>query len=309
VGGDRYGIEVPARVVTDGFAYYVEAWDNAENGPARSGAPELPHAVIIEEPAPAAVAAGVDVATPRPGSAVEAAFHTGATAAGSPLPPALSPGAPVPAAFARPRSDTPWTLTALLGGERSSEQSYTDSIVLGRIGLEASRWYAGNWLFSGSADWRSYRQQYIPFNAVPRTRVTTDENRFDLAATAGYDLGSFLVSGGSLELLPLLGAQYIGASNTGFGFDMLGPVAGLRASWTFSRFTVRALGTYTYNLTQDSGPNAFLSPLGSLNGRAGLQVRLTPAYAVELDYVGDGIRFEHVWRIAHGAVFGFSTTF
>src|SRR2546421_9844389 len=52
VGGDRYGGEVPARAVTGGFAYYIEAWDNAENGPARSGAPELPHAVGIDSPTP-----------------------------------------------------------------------------------------------------------------------------------------------------------------------------------------------------------------------------------------------------------------
>src|SRR5205823_4393483 len=121
VGGDGYGIEVPARSVTDGFAYYLEAWDNAENGPARSGAPELPHAVVIDDP-PAAVSAGVDVAQPRPGPVIEAAFQTGGPSRnGSMLLPALS-GAPQ--AAVQPRIATPWTVTAILGGERSSE-SYT----------------------------------------------------------------------------------------------------------------------------------------------------------------------------------------
>src|SRR5438445_8788447 len=90
VGGDRYGGEVPARAVTDGFAYYIEAWDNAENGPARSGAPELPHAVGIDDPTPAAVSAGVEVAPPPPGPAVEAALPPRAiSATPSPLPTSL----------------------------------------------------------------------------------------------------------------------------------------------------------------------------------------------------------------------------
>ena len=60
VGEDQFGVEVPAKSVTDGFAYYIEAYDTSENGPARAGAPELPNAVVIEEapaPKPLAVAA------------------------------------------------------------------------------------------------------------------------------------------------------------------------------------------------------------------------------------------------------------
>src|SRR5437764_2923370 len=135
VGGDRYGIEVPARAVTEGFAYYLEAWDNAENGPSRSGAPELPHAVVIDDPSPAAVSAGVDVAQPRPGPVVEAAFQIGGQAGNaSLLPPALT-GAPAAGARAgaQSRIATPWMVTAILGGERSNEQSYTDSVLVGRI--------------------------------------------------------------------------------------------------------------------------------------------------------------------------------
>jgi len=43
---------VPSKDVNDGFAYYLEAYDNNDNGPARSGAPELPNAVAVEEPPP-----------------------------------------------------------------------------------------------------------------------------------------------------------------------------------------------------------------------------------------------------------------
>lgn len=51
-GEDTYGIQVPSKDVNDGFAYYLEAYDNNDNGPARSGAPELPNAVAVEEPPP-----------------------------------------------------------------------------------------------------------------------------------------------------------------------------------------------------------------------------------------------------------------
>ena len=312
VGGDRYGGEVPARAVTDGFAYYIEAWDNAENGPARSGAPELPHAVVIDDPTPAAVSAGVEVAPPPPGPVVEAAFQPGAIAATpSPLSSAVVPvpGArPLPSA--QSRIETPWTLTALLGGERSHEASYTDSLVLGRIGIEGTRSFATNWFVALSGDWRTSHQQYAPFNGPPASRVTVDENRFDFSAAGGYDLGALLVEDGRLELTPMGGLQFLTARNEGFPFDLLGPSVGLRASWSLPPFTLRAVGSYTYNLTKDSsGPNAFLSPVSAVGIRAGLQFRMSPAYAVEADYVGDAIEFEHVWRIGHGAVLGFSRSF
>jgi len=106
------------------------------------------------------------------------------------------------------------------------------------------------------------------------------------------------------------GLQFLTARNEGFPFDLLGPSVGLRASWSLPPFTLRAVGSYTYNLTKDSsGPNAFLSPVSALAIRAGLQFRMSPAYAVEADYVGDAIEFEHVWRIGHGAVLGFSRSF
>ena len=49
---DGYSVEVPAQAVNDGLAYYLEAYDNDDNGPARSGAPEKPNAVVVEDPAP-----------------------------------------------------------------------------------------------------------------------------------------------------------------------------------------------------------------------------------------------------------------
>jgi hypothetical protein len=305
-GGDEYGVEVPARAVTDGFAYYLEAWDNSENGPGRSGAPELPHAIILEEPAPAVVSTGASVAVARPldGDTVAASFNPvpaphGASRMGT---------VPVPTPSA-PRGPGAWTLTALLGGQRSHEQSYTDSVTLGRIGLDGTRRFGQGWFIAASADWRSYRQQYLPFRGAG-TRVSVDENRFDLALTGGYDLGALSPGSGRLELIPVGGFQLLTARNDGFTFDILGPTAGLRASWTVAPFTARAIAACTYNLNKDSGgPNAFLSPVAAFAVRAGVQIHLTPAYAVELDYVGDAIEFEHVRRVGHGAVIGFSTSY
>src|SRR5229473_2353182 len=45
-----YALEVPAALVNvDALEYYIEAWDNAGNGPARVGSPESPLPVKVEE--------------------------------------------------------------------------------------------------------------------------------------------------------------------------------------------------------------------------------------------------------------------
>ncbi|TMA25455.1 MAG: PEGA domain-containing protein [Deltaproteobacteria bacterium] len=83
VGEDQYGIEVPAKAVNDGFAYYLEAYDNNENGPARSGAAELPNSVAVEEaPRPVLAAVATEavkvipaVSTTAPKPALPAAEH------------------------------------------------------------------------------------------------------------------------------------------------------------------------------------------------------------------------------------------
>ena len=45
-----YALDVPAQLVSaDGLEYYIEAWDNAGNGPSRVGSPESPLPVKVEE--------------------------------------------------------------------------------------------------------------------------------------------------------------------------------------------------------------------------------------------------------------------
>ena len=73
IGEDQYGIEAPAKAVNDGFAYYLEAYDNNDNGPARSGAPELPHSVSVEDAPP-----------PRPPASVVAVAIEGASGRSAP---------------------------------------------------------------------------------------------------------------------------------------------------------------------------------------------------------------------------------
>jgi hypothetical protein len=46
----EYALDVPAALVSvDALEYYIEAWDNAGNGPARAGSPESPLPVKVEE--------------------------------------------------------------------------------------------------------------------------------------------------------------------------------------------------------------------------------------------------------------------
>ena len=45
-----YSLEIPAALVNvDGLEYYLEAWDNAGNGPARAGSSESPLSIKVEE--------------------------------------------------------------------------------------------------------------------------------------------------------------------------------------------------------------------------------------------------------------------
>jgi hypothetical protein len=45
-----YAVEIPPALVSvDALEYYIEAWDNAGNGPTRAGSPESPLAVKVEE--------------------------------------------------------------------------------------------------------------------------------------------------------------------------------------------------------------------------------------------------------------------
>ena len=118
IGEDQYGIEVPAKAVNDGFAYYLEAYDNNDNGPARSGAPELPNAVAVEDAPP-----------PKPPAAVIAAALEPAVLSGKNAPEAALPGSD--ANFAEGRAPSQNTL------QPKSQSHLLSYIMIGGVAASA----------------------------------------------------------------------------------------------------------------------------------------------------------------------------
>jgi len=57
IGGDDYTATIPASMTTSDLEYYVEAYDQYGNGPARSGAPNVPYALRLADAGPPPVAA------------------------------------------------------------------------------------------------------------------------------------------------------------------------------------------------------------------------------------------------------------
>jgi len=57
IGADDYTATIPAAMTTSDLEYYVEAFDQYGNGPARSGAPNVPYALKVMDASPAAVPA------------------------------------------------------------------------------------------------------------------------------------------------------------------------------------------------------------------------------------------------------------
>jgi hypothetical protein len=56
IGGDDYTATIPAAMTTSDLEYYVEAFDRFGNGPARSGAPNVPYVLRLTEPGPPPIA-------------------------------------------------------------------------------------------------------------------------------------------------------------------------------------------------------------------------------------------------------------
>ena len=57
IGRDDYTATIPASMTTTDVEYFVEAYDQYGNGPARSGSPNVPYAMHVSDPALPAVAA------------------------------------------------------------------------------------------------------------------------------------------------------------------------------------------------------------------------------------------------------------
>ncbi|MCA1826665.1 MAG: hypothetical protein ABR567_19405 [Myxococcales bacterium] len=204
-----------------------------------------------------------------------------------------------------------WGVRAFVGGERSTEQDYTDAVSHSRLGAEVTRWFGGSWLVRGEFDWRSSTQAYVPLHSAVNAPVKVDENRFDVLATLGYDLGPAILRDGRLEFTPMLGVGYVGIRNQAFPSDLIGPNFGGRVRFALSSAVIlHATLAYTFNLAVASVQNSALrSAKGDFNTRAGLALPLSGGYALEIDYSGDVLAFENTYRTAHGAALGFGTSF
>src|SRR5260221_2418173 len=297
----------------------LPGFDDAKPADNKVAAPPLPLPGTQPAPPPAAIAQPKPPAPAGPTPAVTAqpkppAPAPRAPAAGAAAPPMAAAAVRPPDLRLRPDPDQQlWSVRAFVGGERSTEQSYTSGTSQSRLGAEVTRWFSGTWLARAEFDWRSSAQAYVPLHSATNSPVSVDENRFDGALNVGFDLGPKIAESGRLELTPMLGLAYVGIRNQACPSDLIGPNIGGRARWTLSPAVIaHATLGYTYNLSVASAQSqnsALKSPHGDFNARAGLALPLAGGYALELDYSSDVIAFENTFRVANGAALGFGTSF
>ena len=299
---DEYLAVIPGAAVADGFAYYLEASDSLGNGPARSGTPELPHPVAVEEAdSPLRQAIAEAIRPVSPGGAVQAGFaERGAQQ--------FDLQRPVGRLIEASPGQRAWNLRALLGAERSTEDD-TDSVMKSRFGVEATRALAPGLFAIARFDWRTGKQPYVPDpGANPNQRVTLDEQRYDATMAAGYDVGAALW-GDSFSLVPTVGLQYLGIRNGTFPFDLIGAEVGAQARFPlFWRLSAQAGFAYAYNLASPDTRSA-LGTIRSHIGATGGLVLPLGRFGVSLDYRNDILAFAHTYRVAHGATLGFGSSF
>jgi len=287
---------------------------DSKSAAGKAAAPALLLPGAQASPPPAATAQKVPAAMTsiRAVPAVDKSKSAGADKSAPPAAPLATSSLRIGDMRLRPDRDQQlWTVRGFVGGERSSEQSYTDPTAHSRLGAEVTRWFSDTWIARGELDWRSSSQAYVPLHSASNSPVKVDENRFDVLATLGYDLGPRLVEDGRLELTPMLGLAYLAIRNQAFPSDLVGPNLGGRVRYALSPAVIaHATIGYTFNLAVASVQNSALkSPKGDFSTRAGLSLPLSGGYAIELDYSGDVIAFENTFRVAHGAALGFGTSF
>lgn len=204
-----------------------------------------------------------------------------------------------------------WSVTGRIGAERSSE-SYTEPVAHSHFGLEGTRDFSTAFMVYAAFDWRSSTQGYVisqPNSSGSRSQML-GENRFDLRGAVGYDFGPRVVKSGRLELMPLLGVHYLGIRNDAFPSDLIGAEVSGRVRYALSQSVVlQTMFGYTYNFSFSQTHSALGAPQGDFGLRAGIALPLAGNYALELNYQGDFLSFQYVYRVAHGAALGFSSSF
>jgi len=305
VGQDEYAAEVPAKVITDGFAYYLEAYDNASNGPARSGAPEVPHSVSVDE----AVAAPTE---PLPEVARAEERREGEA---RPMPEVLAKPQIVVVQPPRPEHaamPAAWGLLLYAGVESAVERN-TDSAIAGRFGIEVSRRIDALQMALLQFDARTSRQPYranqsVPGQTAPATRL--DEQRYGARLAYGADFAGLLLNTQRLSLHGMALLEYQRWQNQVFPANYFGLGAHLQLKLLLPYpFALMGGASYTWNVVKNTSDSAVGTPRSDLVLRGGLELSLTERYALELTYRGDLLTYANDYRFTNGLSLGFGTTF
>jgi hypothetical protein len=300
---DEYEAVIASSALADGFAYYVEASDSLGNGPARSGAPDAPHSVALQEPETALSRAFAEGLQPvGPGGAVPAGFQGG--------PQQFDIQRPRGGLLETSRDRRAWTVRAVLGGESSSE-TYTSGTARAYTALQGTRDLPNGFLALVRGEWRSASQPYVlPVTVDPQNRASLTEQRYDVVGAGGYELGDLLWPGGRLSLQPMFGLHYMALRNDFSPVDYLGGDLLLRGGYRIiPLLEARTEITYSFPLSVSDSRSPLGHPLREFTLRAGAALPFGSRYALELSYQADFLAFTYVTRSAHGAALGFDTSF
>ncbi len=206
-----------------------------------------------------------------------------------------------------------FSLDVHAGAQRSAE-SYTSAATLGDLGVDLAFRLTPLLSLLASVDGRLSRQAYqarqTALDGRGLAHADVDERRLDAFLGAGWDVGTWLVKSGRLELVPLLGGQTTLVRNSGFPLDLAGPSAGVRARFALSTaFALQAGARFTYNLLKGDTLSVVGSPVSDLSVRAGVSLPLAGQYSFDVGYQGDVLALHYDTRVAHGVALGFHSGF
>ncbi len=299
-GADEYASAIPARAVGEGLAYYLEAFDNAGNGPTRSGSPQSPHFVTLEEKNPQ-----LKQVVAREVSQDEVERRARELAQTMVL--------RTSDRIAPPAEERRWDLVVNLGAEQAREH-YTDAVVGVRSGFELSRRVlrfqsalveAGAWSTS-----QPYRTR-APVPGSPSAAPGLSEQRYTLAGSYGIDVAELLHLD-RFSLQPMATVSYQRFQNQAFPADYLGTGAQVRAGMRLLPWLNLTAGAgYTWNLlnNKSSNPSAVGAPRSDTFASAGVSVPIAGSHFIDLSYRGDLLALANDYRLSNGLTAGFGSSF
>ena len=291
-GKDEYTVAVPSSAVTDGFAYYVEATDNAGNGPVQVGSKTQPNTIGIEEPGARNAVASTEATGP-----VQTQIQY----------------VPVQPTHVFGRGD--WRLEFVAGAEHAGED-YVTGYFLGKGQLSGSRLHlfgaqvahAEIEVRNGALDYRNY--QATP--GQPQTPFHLGETRTRLQGGYGIDVlrQLHLSEDDGLTFVPSLYFEYQRIQNDLFPFNYAGFGVRGDARWeVLGPVAVSGAVTFSRNLASSTAQNGVGDPRRDFGFQAGVEIALPPRYAAHIRYTSDVLMFANATRFANGVVAGLGATF